>query len=116
MEYIKTNSKENSNGISLYYEDHGKGQPIVLIHGWPLSHRMWDLQTEELVNAGFRVISYDRRGFGQSSKPFIGYDYNSLACDLKDLIQQLKLKNVILVGFSMGGGEVARYIRKIWNR
>lgn len=110
MEYIKTSSKENSKGISLYYEDHGKGQPIVLMHGWPLSHRMWDLQTETLVNAGFRVIVYDRRGFGQSSKPFTGYNYNNLAYDLRDLIQQLKLKNVILVGFSMGGGEVARYM------
>jgi peroxiredoxin len=110
MGYIKTNSKENSNSIDLYYEDYGSGQPIVLIHGWPLSHRMWDTQIETLVNAGFRVIVYDRRGFGQSSKPFSGYDYNTLACDLKDLIVQLKLKNIILVGFSMGGGEVARYI------
>lgn len=112
MEYIKTNSKENSNDISLYYEDHGSGQPIILIHGWPLSHRMWDLQMEALVNAGFRVITYDRRGFGHSSKPFLGYDYNTLAADLKDLIQQLTLKNVILTGFSMGGGEVARYIKR----
>lgn len=110
MEYIKTNSKENSNDISLYYEDHGSGQPIILIHGWPLNHRMWDLQVDSLVNAGFRVIAYDRRGFGQSSKPYIGYDYNTLAADLKDLIKQLKLKKVILAGFSMGGGEVARYI------
>lgn len=110
MEYIKTNSKENSNDISLYYEDHGTGQPIILIHGWPLNHRMWDLQVESLVHAGFRVIAYDRRGFGQSSKPYIGYDYNTLAADLKDLIKQLKLKKAILVGFSMGGGEVARFI------
>jgi len=110
MGYIKTNSKENSNSINLYYEDYGSGQPIVLIHGWPLSHRMWDTQIETLVSEGFRVIAYDRRGFGQSSKPFSGYDYNTMACDLKDLIEQLKLKNVILTGFSMGGGEVARYI------
>lgn len=110
MSYIKTNSKENTNGISLYYQDYGAGQPIILIHGWPLSHRMWDLQIEALVDAGFRVIAYDRRGFGLSSKPYTGYDYNTLASDLKDLIQQLKLKNVILAGFSMGGGEVARYI------
>ncbi len=110
MEYIKTNSKENSNSINLYYEDYGSGQPVVLIHGWPLSHRMWDTQIEALVNAGFRVIAYDRRGFGQSSKPFTGYDYNTMATDLKDLIEQLKLKNIVLVGFSMGGGEVARYI------
>jgi len=112
MEYIKTNSKENSKSINLYYEDYGSGQPIVLIHGWPLSHRMWDLQTEALVNAGFRVIAYDRRGFGQSSKPFSGYDYNTMACDLKNLINKLELEKVILIGFSMGGGEVARYIGK----
>ncbi|RRO24093.1 alpha/beta fold hydrolase [Flavobacteriaceae bacterium 14752] len=110
MGYIKTNFKENSNSINLYYEDYGSGQPIVLIHGWPLSHRMWDNQIEALVNSGFRVIAYDRRGFGQSSKPFKGYDYNTMACDLKDLIDQLELKNIILAGFSMGGGEVARYI------
>ncbi len=110
MGYIKTNFKENSNSINLYYEDYGSGQPIVLIHGWPLSHRMWDNQIEALVNSGYRVIAYDRRGFGQSSKPFKGYDYNTMACDLKDLIDQLELKNIILAGFSMGGGEVARYI------
>ena len=110
MGYITTNSKENSNNIELYYEDYGRGQPIILIHGWPLSHRMWDTQVEALVNAGFRVICYDRRGFGQSSKPFSGYNYDVLSSDLSDLINQLELENVILAGFSMGGGEVARYI------
>lgn len=112
MGYIKTNSEENTNNVNLYYEDYGKGQPIVLIHGWPLSHRMWDNQIEMLVNAGFRVIAYDRRGFGQSSKPFAGYSYNVLASDLNDLITKLNLKNIILCGFSMGGGEVARFIGK----
>lgn len=112
MPYLKTKSKENGAAIKLYYEDYGKGKPIVLIHGWPLSHRMWDKQIEHLVEAGFRVIAYDRRGFGQSSKPYSGYDYDTLAKDLKDLISELKLKQVTLVGFSMGGGEVARYIGK----
>jgi len=112
MGLINTNSRENSTKVSLYYEDYGKGQPIILIHGWPLSHRMWDAQIEILVEAGFRVIVYDRRGFGQSSKPYSGYTYNTLANDLNDLIQTLNLKKVILCGFSMGGGEVARYIGK----
>lgn len=112
MGFIKTNFKENSNSIELYYEDYGSGQPIVLVHGWPLSHRMWDTQIEALVDAGFRVIAYDRRGFGQSSKPYTGYDYDTMASDLRDLIKQLELKNIILAGFSMGGGEVARFIGK----
>jgi peroxiredoxin len=110
MAYLKTNSKENGNSIKLYYEDYGKGKPVILIHGWPLSHRMWDKQISDLVEAGYRVITYDRRGFGQSSKPYAGYDYNTLAKDLKALISKLKLKEVTLIGFSMGGGEVARYI------
>jgi peroxiredoxin len=110
MHFINTNTLENSKNIQLYYEDYGKGQPIILIHGWPLSHRMWDSQIEHLVEAGFRVIAYDRRGFGQSSKPYSGYDYNTMAEDLNSIIQSLELNNVILCGFSMGGGEVARYI------
>jgi peroxiredoxin len=112
MGYITTNFEENSNNVNLYYEDYGSGKPIILIHGWPLSHRMWDNQIEVLVQAGFRVIAYDRRGFGQSSKPFAGYNYNAMASDLNDLISKLNLKKVILCGFSMGGGEVARYIGK----
>jgi peroxiredoxin len=112
MGIITTNYEENSNNIALYYEDHGKGQPIILIHGWPLSHRMWDNHIQSLVESGFRVIAYDRRGFGQSSKPYSGYNYNTMATDLNDLISKLNLKNVILCGFSMGGGEVARYIGK----
>ena len=96
--------------IQLHYEDHGSGQPIVLIHGWPLSHRMWEGQIHAFVAAGFRVIAYDRRGFGDSDRPATGYDYDTFAADLQALITTLDLKNVILAGFSMGGGEVARYL------
>ncbi len=99
-------SKEN---VKIHYQDCGSGQPVILIHGWPLSHRAWESQTSEIVDAGFRCISYDRRGFGISSSPWDGYDYSSLASDLNELITQLKLDKVILVGFSMGGGEVVRY-------
>ncbi|SDL00194.1 peroxiredoxin [Catalinimonas alkaloidigena] len=97
--------------INIAYEDYGQGQPVVLIHGWPLSQRMWEYQRFPLVEAGYRVISYDRRGFGDSSKPWNGYDYDSLTSDLKDLLDHLDLQNVVLVGFSMGGGEVARYFK-----
>ena len=107
MPYTSCTAKDD---IALYYEDYGTGDPVILRHGWPLSHRMWDDQMSALVNAGYRVIAYDRRGFGQSDKPWDGYDYDTLAADLKGLIDQLELENVILVGFSMGGGEVARYI------
>ena len=110
MSQINTSSLEKQQAVKLFYEDYGEGQPIILIHGWPLSHRMWENQVETLVGKGFRVIGYDRRGFGESTKPWNGYDYDTLAKDLKDLIEELKLKDVILVGFSMGGGEVARYI------
>ena len=96
--------------IELYYEDHGNGQPIVLIHGWPLSHRMWEGQIHAFVAAGYRVIAYDRRGFGDSDRPATGYDYDTFAADLHALITTLDLTNVILAGFSMGGGEVARYL------
>lgn len=110
MSYLNTTSSENGESIQLYYEQYGEGQPVILIHGWPLSHQMWEYQIQEIVAAGFQVVAYDRRGFGQSSKPFSGYDYDTLAKDLHDLITGLNLKNVILAGFSMGGGEVARYI------
>lgn len=110
MGFLKTNSTENSNTVNLYYEDYGNGKPIILIHGWPLSHRMWDNNIETLVEAGFRVVAYDRRGFGQSSKPYTGYDYITMSSDLNDLIEGLDLKDVTLCGFSMGGGEVAGYI------
>ena len=110
MSQLITSSLEKSKAIKLSYSDYGKGQPVILIHGWPLNQKMWEYQVETLVNSGYRVIAYDRRGFGGSSKPWEKYDYDALAKDLKDLIETLKLKDVILVGFSMGGGEVARYI------
>ncbi len=109
MPYI-TVGKENSGNIDLYYEDHGSGAPVVLIHGWPLSGRSWEKQLPALLNAGHRVITYDRRGFGDSSKPVFGYEYDTLADDLHKLITKLDLGDITLVGFSMGGGEVARYL------
>ena len=96
--------------VEIYYEDHGNGKPVVLIHGWPLSGRSWEAQVPVLIEAGYRVITYDRRGFGKSSQPWSGYDYDTLAADLHGLMTHLDLKNATLVGFSMGGGEVARYI------
>lgn len=102
--------KENSTSLDLYYEDHGAGKPVVLIHGWPLSGASWERQVPVLLNAGYRVITYDRRGFGNSSKPTFGYDYDTMAGDLHKLITELDLRDVALVGFSMGGGEVARYL------
>jgi pimeloyl-ACP methyl ester carboxylesterase len=107
---LVTVGKENSGNIDLYYEDHGTGQPVVLIHGWPLSGRSWEKQVPVLIGAGYRVITYDRRGFGDSSKPISGYDYDTFAADLQKLLEKLKLRDTILVGFSMGGGEVARYL------
>jgi len=107
-----TVGKENSGNIDLYYEDHGSGKPVVLIHGWPLSGRSWEKQASALLEAGYRVITYDRRGFGASSKPTSGYDYDTFADDLHKLITQLDLNDVTLAGFSMGGGEVARYVGK----
>ena len=102
--------KENSTNIVLYYEDHGAGRPVVLIHGWPLSGRSWEKQVAALLDAGYRVITYDRRGFGESSRPTSGYDYDTLAEDLHILVRKLDLHDATLVGFSMGGGEVARYL------
>jgi non-heme chloroperoxidase len=103
---------ENQAPIEIYYEDHGIGKPVVLIHGWPLSGRSWEYQVPALVEAGYRVITYDRRGFGKSSQPWEGYEYDTLTSDLHQLLEHLELQNVTLVGFSMGGGEVARYIGK----
>jgi len=105
-----TVAQENSGNIDLYYEDHGAGTPIVLIHGWPLSGRSWEKQVPALLEVGFRVITYDRRGFGESSRPTFGYDYDTLAEDLHSVLAELDLRDVTLVGFSMGGGEVARYL------
>ena len=101
---------ENDQAIELHYEDVGSGTPVVLIHGWPLSGRSWENQVPALVAAGHRVITYDRRGFGASSQPWGGYDYDSLTADLHALLEHLDLHDVTLVGFSMGGGEVVRYV------
>jgi pimeloyl-ACP methyl ester carboxylesterase len=105
--YIQTDRN-----VKLYVKDYGKGKPVILIHGWPLSNEMWEYQIDFLVQNGYRVIAYDRRGFGKSSKPWDGYDYDTLAEDLKDIIDQLHLEDATLVGFSMGGGEVVRYFSR----
>jgi non-heme chloroperoxidase len=115
MPYV-TAGKENSGNIELYYEDHGSGRPVVLIHGYPLSGASWEKQVPVLLNAGHRVITYDRRGFGRSSQPTEGYNYDTFAEDLHTLITQLKLQDFTLVGFSMGGGEIARYFGKYGSR
>ncbi|GAA3284679.1 alpha/beta fold hydrolase [Paenarthrobacter aurescens] len=109
MAYI-TVGNENSTEIELYYEDHGTGQAVVLIHGYPLDGSSWEKQTAALLDAGYRVITYDRRGFGKSSQPTEGYDYDTFAADLKTVLDTLDLNDAVLVGFSMGTGEVARYI------
>ncbi len=111
MSYIKI--KDQSGEIAkIHYQDVGEGQPVLLIHGWPLSLEMWEYQINDLVNARFRVIAYDRRGFGKSSKPWNGYDYDTLTDDLNSLIEQLNLTDITLVGFSMGGGEAVRYLSR----
>jgi len=115
MSYVEV-GKENSTSIHLYYEDHGSGQPVVLIHGYPLSGASWEKQVPALLEAGYRVIAYDRRGFGKSSQPTTGYNYDTFAEDLRHLITHLKLKHFVLAGFSMGGGEVARYIGKYGSK
>src|SRR6202795_2822622 len=111
MPYV-TVGKENSDDIQLYYEDHGSGKPVVLIHGYPLNGASWEKQTVVLLAAGHRVITYDLRGFGKSSQPTTGYNYDTFAEDLHQLITHLELREFALVGFSMGGGEVARYLGK----
>ena len=111
MPYV-TVGKENSASIDLYYEDHGSGKPVILIHGYPLSGASWEKQVPVLLSAGYRVITYDRRGFGKSSQPTEGYNYDTFAEDLRKLITHLKLQDFTLVGFSMGGGEIARYFGK----
>jgi non-heme chloroperoxidase len=102
---------ENGLPIELHYTDQGEGQPVVLLHGWPLSGRSWEAQVPALIDAGYRVIAYDRRGFGQSSQPWNGYEYNTFAADLAALMSHLDLTDAVLIGFSMGGGEVVRYLR-----
>ena len=109
MPYLRV-GEENSASINLYYEDHGQGAPVVLVHGWPLSGTSWEKQTDALLRSGHRVITYDRRGFGQSSKPATGYNYEVMTRDLQTLMRHLDLHNVTLVGFSMGTGEVAHYL------
>ncbi len=105
-----TVGRENSADIEIHYEDHGAGQPVVLIHGYPLSGRAWDKQVPALLEAGHRVITYDRRGFGQSSQPVVGYDYDTFAADLNRLLEHLDLRDAVLAGHSMGSGEVTRYL------
>src|ERR1700730_7025574 len=107
-----TVGRQNSEDIELYYEDHGTGQPVLLIHGYPLNGHSWERQERALLDAGYRVVTYDRRGFGQSSQPTIGYDYDTFAADLNALLEHLDLNQVVLVGFSMGTGEVTRYLGK----
>src|SRR5246127_3214110 len=115
MPYVKV-GKENSGDIELYYEDHGAGNPVILIHGYPLNGASWEKQLPVLLAAGHRVITYDRRGFGNSSQPTTGYNYDTFAEDLHKIVTHLKLRNFALVGFSMGGGEVARYIGKYGSK
>jgi non-heme chloroperoxidase len=115
MPYVNV-GKENSGNIELYYEDHGTGMPVVLIHGYPLSGASWEKQVAVLLAAGHRVITYDRRGFGKSSQPTTGYNYDTFAEDLRKLVTHLELRDFALVGFSMGGGEVARYLGKYGSK
>jgi non-heme chloroperoxidase len=115
MPYVNV-AKENSSDVDLYYEDHGSGEPVILIHGYPLNGASWEKQIPALLASGHRVITYDRRGFGKSSQPTTGYNYDTFAEDLHKLITRLKLSNFALVGFSMGGGEVARYIGRYGSK
>jgi len=115
MPYVNV-GKENSGDIDLYYEDHGSGDPVILIHGYPLSGSSWEKQIPGLLDTGHRVITYDRRGFGKSSQPTSGYNYDTFAADLHALVTHLKLQHFALVGFSMGGGEVARYLGKYGSK
>src|SRR6195952_5134891 len=107
MSYIET-----KDGVQLHVKDIGKGKPVVLIHGWPLTGDMWEYQSLALLEAGYRVITYDRRGVAQSSHPVTGYDYDTFADDLADVLEAGEVENATLVGFSMGGGEIARYLSR----
>ena len=110
MSFIKTTSENANDSVNIFYQEYGKGKPVVFIHGWPLNHEMWENQLAELPKHNLRCIAYDRRGFGKSDRTWESYDYDALASDLNELITQLNLSEVTLVGFSMGGGEIARYI------
>lgn len=112
MTFIKTKSTATNNSVNIFYQEYGTGKPVIFIHGWPLNHEMWEYQLAELPKHNLRCIAYDRRGFGKSDRPWESYDYDTLADDLNELITQLNLSSVVLVGFSMGGGEIARYIGK----
>lgn len=112
MKSINVKNAAGGEDIQLSYKDYGQGRPVVLIHGWPLSKDMWEYQIDDLVNAGLRVVKYDRRGFGKSDKPWDGYDYDTLSEDLNGLLEGLDLRDAVLVGFSMGGGEIARYLSR----
>jgi len=109
LPYVTVGS-ENDADIDVYYEDHGSGQPVVLIHGYPLNGHSWERQESVLLDAGYRVIAYDRRGWGQSSKPTVGHDYDTFAADLNALLEHLDLNDIVMAGFSMGTGEVTRYL------
>ena len=110
MSFIKTTSETANNSVNIFYQEYGTGKPVIFIHGWPLNHEMWEYQLAELPKHNLRCITYDRRGFGKSDRTWESYDYDTLAADLNELITQLNLSSVTLVGFSMGGGEIARYI------
>lgn len=110
MPRLHVGTESSGAPVELYYEDHGSGPPVVLIHGWPLSGRTWENQVPALIAAGHRVVTYDRRGFGASSQPWDGYEYDTFTDDLKALLDHLDLRDVTMVGFSMGGGEVVRYL------
>ncbi len=112
MGTIETKDGQHGQPVKIHYCDWGEGKPVILIHGWPSTSQMWEYQLAEIAGAGFRAIAYDRRGFGHSSVPFQAYDYDSLASDLNALIEGLDLNEVTLVGFSMGGGEVVRYLSR----
>ncbi|MBX0290722.1 alpha/beta hydrolase [Hymenobacter sp. HSC-4F20] len=112
MSYIKVGQDANGEDVKLHYIDQGTGNPIVLIHGWPATYEMWEYQLAELPKHGNRVVAYTRRGFGNSSKTWEGNDYDTFAEDLNAVLETLNLQNVTLVGFSMGGGEVARYMSR----
>jgi non-heme chloroperoxidase len=109
LSYVTVDSENNAD-VEIYYEDHGTGQPVVLIHGYPLNGHSWERQERALLQAGYRVIAYDRRGWGQSSQPTFGHDYDTFASDLNVLLEHLDLNDVVLTGFSMGTGEVTRYL------